>query len=1784
MVQTVNNTPKKKTMNAKLPNFNKAVQQPAGFLKLLALMLILIVGSGTSMFGQVSAYQVEQLQLPTYTDLDVNTKTAVTSGVWDNNVTNIPIGFTFKFNGVNYTTANVSANGFITFGATAPALTTTTPISSTETYSGAISGFGYNWLVSTSAGTPQANNVSYFLDSSGGVGNRILIIEYRSVKRNTTDGANVSFQIWLYETTNVVEVHFATQSVSFTSNVNGEVGLRGASNADFNNLAWAPNTWPGPATMADISSGTNTNASLVGIRSGGSNRIPATANRLFRWTPVSCVAPTLVTISNIAASTATVSWTAPTPAPANGYQIYYSTSSTAPNGATAPTTTSATNTVGLTGLPSNSTIYVWVRSDCGGTTSAWTPVTSFTTLCTAVNVPYTGMYFDEMDATQGYTIPALPPCTSIQNVGLGNNWVTDATLEEGMMDEHLMYNASGTQAANVWFFTKGINLVAGSTYRLSYQYGGSTNFAFITNKMEVAYGTSPQASSMTTQLADHTNIKASPIDNVVNFTATATGTYYFGFRAYSAANQGRLFLDNIEVVPSICNRPLAATISSVGYNSAVATWTATSPAPAGGYFYYLSTSPTPPTYTTVATGSTPAGVNSVNLSGLNGATTYYFWVRGNCGSPDASEWSPVVSFTTGATPPYCTPTSTLNTSYISNFTTTNAVTNVNNSSAYSTGGYGDYTNLMVTESQGGNLNFSVSIVGPTVGVAIWVDWNGNGVFTDPGETMYNSGTYLTGPVNGNFTVPAGAPLGVTRMRVMVDYWATNPTPCAFGTVSTTRGEIEDYSFKVVVPPPAITLNINSSTQCAGTASPSISLTSAPGNFNTYSWSPSSGVSGGPTGPWTITSGTAQVYTLTGTQTVAPFSVNTVQFSYNANPLPTPINITATNSGTACQNGTAVLLTASGGVVSGVPVYSENFNSGAPGWTETHGTTTGYLNSIWTIRPDGYGPTGPSWFGTVLHSNDNSSFYFSDNDAQGIGNPNDNKLISPVFSLAGYTAASLSFWHFYRQWNGTGKVEISTNGGGSYVTLQTFNSSQGTTTNWSNVIIDLNAYVGQANLRIRFNYIDNWGWGWGIDNFVISGSATSAITWTPNGAGSGLFTDAAATVPYTGAGAISVYALPNATTTYTASASTPSPTVCTTSTATTVTITPNAGGSVTPPTQTVCGNPTALTLAGQTGPVTQWEWSTSPTFATIGGTIANTTTTLTPAQIGSFAGTRYYRAVSTNGSCTAYSYAPTAPTYASVSYTSTTWNGAAWSAGPPNSSTAAIFAGNYTGAANLSACSVTVNSGNVVFNSNRTLTVQNAVNVVGGTLTFNNNASLVQVNDSAVNTGYITYKRDSQPMIMYDYTYWSSPLTPQTLVGLSPLTMADKYFRFNASANTYVNVAANSLMAAGTGYIIRAPQNFTATPTVFNGVFNGGANDGVPNNGIITTPIVGPGPNNFNLVGNPYPSAIDADLVFAGNNTKIDGSFYFWTHNTPINPTQYTQSDYAVYNAVGGVGTAGGGTGNSTVPSGNIASGQAFFVKGLTNSNLTFNNSMRLTGLNNEFFRQDGVASPAELEKHRVWLEVKNSLGAYKQILVGYVENATNAKDVGFDADAVDAGNVAGLYSILGSDKLAIQGRALPFDVNDQVPVGFKSTIAGNFEIALSNFDGLFTTQNIYLEDKSLNIIHDLKSGSYNFSTLAGTFDDRFVLRFTNDTALGVNHAQADNAVIVYKNDNGINVISGSMVMKSIKIFDLRGREIFVKDHVNSNEALISNLNAGEQVLLVQITSNDNQIVNRKIVY
>jgi hypothetical protein len=212
---------------------------------------------------------------------------------------------------------------------------------------------------------------------------------------------------------------------------------------------------------------------------------------------------------------------------------------------------------------------------------------------------------------------------------------------------------------------------------------------------------------------------------------------------------------------------------------------------------------------------------------------------------------------------------------------------------------------------------------------------------------------------------------------------------------------------------------------------------------------------------------------------------------------------------------------------------------------------------------------------------------------------------------------------------------------------------------------------------------------------------------------------------------------------------------------------------------------------------------------------------------------------------------------------------------------------------------------------------------------------------------------------------------------------------------------------------------------------------------------------------------------------------------------------------------------------------------------------------------------------------------FSQQLVGYFEKATAGYDNGYDGLLSDAGNFVNFYSFIDDTAYKIQGRE-SFNANDEVRLGYFSSVAGSFNINIDSKEGIFNASEtpIYLEDKVLGIIHDLKSGAYSFETEKGNFNDRFVLRYNNtDKTLGTDESKiSENKLIVSVKDRQLKVNSYEDTIDKVWVYDLLGRQIFTKEKVDRNELIISNLVSAKQTLIVKVLLQNGQTVTNKVVY
>lgn len=242
--------------------------------------------------------------------------------------------------------------------------------------------------------------------------------------------------------------------------------------------------------------------------------------------------------------------------------------------------------------------------------------------------------------------------------------------------------------------------------------------------------------------------------------------------------------------------------------------------------------------------------------------------------------------------------------------------------------------------------------------------------------------------------------------------------------------------------------------------------------------------------------------------------------------------------------------------------------------------------------------------------------------------------------------------------------------------------------------------------------------------------------------------------------------------------------------------------------------------------------------------------------------------------------------------------------------------------------------------------------------------------------------------------------------------------------------------------------------------------------------------------------------------------------------------------------------------------------------------------NSLFFKQTTAKNATVVEKNRIWLNLTNEDGAFKQLLVGYVTEATNDFDDLYDGISLNGNTFIDFYSLSNTKKYTIQGRSLPFDTADAVPLGYKTTIAGSFKISIDKVDGVLENQEVFLEDKLTNTFHNLKKDSYSFITAIGTFDDRFVLRYTDSFKnLGTKDNQnTEKGFIVSVKKHQIKVNSFDEKIASIKVYDLKGSLLCEKNKLDTKEFIIDQLRADSQFMIVMIQPENGKWISKEIIF
>lgn len=1436
-----------------------------------------------------------------------------------------------------------------------------------------------------------------------------------------------------------------------------------------------------------------------------------------------------------------ISWAAV--AGATSYDVYFGAGSLP-----AVITTNTASTSYNTGALAASTTYYWKivpRNACGITTG--TPVVwNFTTTDKPCYCPSTGS--TSSYGITGVQFNTINNTSTATNVAYSNfTAISTTVLKTVSYNINVFVNTNGnnTNYQTVWIDWNGNGLFtdAGETYNL----GTATNTA---NGLSSACPLSitVPAGAITGQTRMRVQSKL----------GSATGS------SCATGFSGEVEDYTLDIIPaSPCSTPTAqptALLLSPTGTFISGSFTPASPAPNNYLVVYNTTGtvPTPTNGSTYSVGGTIGAGNivvstdnstSFTISGLTNTTTYYVFVfsyNSFCtGGPRYNTTSPLTGFTTTNTQNYCTPSVTLglqSSNYITQVNFVGNLTNSSNTSTFSTNpaGFQDFSSLTpkASQAQGEGVNIFVDTNRNTaVYMKAWVDWNKDNAFDDTTEIVYQSTSAFLNTTFG-FIVPTGTTPGDYRIRIRINVGSNSFTSC--GNLNS-GGETEDYTFTVIANCAAKIQTIASATRC-GTGTVTLGATGTAGTTQ-YRWysAKTGGVLVGTsnTTTWTTPSiSTDTPYYVTAFNGTCESLFRTQVIAY-VKPVS---NITFTTSNPeVCGEESIIALTASS-TTERITLIDENFESGLGVFANNSIASPNTAITNWQIRSSTYVPpypTYPVWYPAISSGFSPNQFAMTTSDLSTGGSSFgkvETALESSAVNTTGFLNLTLSFRMYFSSYYDANSATVEyviveyKNGSGAWTAIPSaiFVSDVGIGNQFATQTYDLSSYTNIASLQLRFRYKAGWCDGVAIDDVHLYGDKplTPAFTWT-SALPVDAYIDAACTIPYTSGTPIS----------------------------------------------TVYIKPT----------VTQLE---TPSYSFTAN--ANLT----------------------NGCSTSSTINVTNKTKIWKGGSSTDWNDANnWSpVGVPDINTCVIISN--TGVNSVLNTGANGIGKNLTIKSGSTLNVQNSKALTikefivnNGTFNLDNNTSVIQI-DNTLNSGsgITTMTRQGVTTNTYDYIYYSSPVSnfPVTSLPGSPRYVwqptVNRAPTYPSNFGTWVSASGN--MTVGKGYISR--QGVAGTKIVnFTGTLNNGnlsipvsrgTYDGANYTGPTTTPVT-KDDDNLNLIGNPYPSAINA-IDFLNTNTNLEGFVKIWTHGTAVSTSttspfyenyqsNYSINDYITYNSTGtssGPGVFGG----------LIASGQGFFVQmkhtsASTTENVNFTNSMRNATYSNSQFYRDATN---EVEANRIWLDLTKENGPSVRTLVGYITNATNDLDRLYDAPAVDK-NYFDIYSILNSDKkLNIQGRALPFNENDQVAIGMYIAQDGNYTIGIAAVDGLFedSNQNIYLEDLTTGIIHDLKLTPYRFNSNSGNIDNRFILRYNNSNNLGNQDFETNENDILILTSDHLTIKSLVKNIESIKIHDILGRNITTINKINSLEKEIKNIQKNNTPLLIEVKLDNGFTMKKKIIF
>ncbi|MCF6213099.1 MAG: T9SS type A sorting domain-containing protein [Flavobacteriaceae bacterium] len=565
----------------------------------------------------------------------------------------------------------------------------------------------------------------------------------------------------------------------------------------------------------------------------------------------------------------------------------------------------------------------------------------------------------------------------------------------------------------------------------------------------------------------------------------------------------------------------------------------------------------------------------------------------------------------------------------------------------------------------------------------------------------------------------------------------------------------------------------------------------------------------------------------------------------------------------------------------------------------------------------------------------------------------------------------------------------------------------------------------------------------------------------------------------------------------------------------------------------------------------------------------------------------------------------------------------------------------TAPANVNCAWIKQNS-KLMVNNNNSLTIQNQLQL-DGEIRMIGNAQLVQKHTGTsqiTGTGKIYIDQLGTTTTTFQYNYWSSPVVgvgsntftlqnslkdgtiptseksnPPNITftnasydgaRTSPITLAD-YWIFtyinSSTAAGWVQKRSTLSIPPPQAFIMKGPGGGTQNYTFI----------GTPNDGTYTSTISA---GNLSLLGNPYPSALDADKFISDNSASIVGTLYFWEMqgDSGNHLSLGYIGGYSIRNLGMGVaantdvsGIAGLGNGTYHAPGKYIPVAQGFFVSSATGGTITFNNSQRfaqpIDGLNSFFFKakkeenpkigQSDITNKANrilppeqqnlLPQLKLGFEYQDPDGKYihRQIGVNFKKGNTTANEDGYDSYMFDP-QATDMYFKFSGDptKYAIAGLG-EFKNTTQIPLEIEISTAGDVNFMVDNSAILNGT--IFIKDVAARRFYNISNGVITLHLEAGNYQDRFYVTFGNETTLGVDDL-LQNQVILYFDKSASEVVikKNNIILQNASLFNVLGQKAhYWKTIEDASEIRLPVKNISSGIYIININT-DKGIISKKL--